>query len=162
MSRYSVYIVRCGDISPEQTKHYYKIGISNDVAYRVRAIQVCCPYRISFVYSVSKKSKASAVRLENWVHSKLSEYWVQGEWFELDDSLIAKVQKYFSFGEGNLVSCPHKGPRKPRKHKYPKNRKSANRTYESLLAKTPAAKARQLVGLAMGSDKGLRYNKQTA
>ena len=162
MDRCNVYILRCGDIIPNQMTYYYKIGISNDIATRIRDIRVSCPYRISFIDSISKKSKASAHRLENWIHSKLSTYWVQGEWFELNDLLIVKAKSYLHFPSGNLISSPHAGRRKPRKNKYPKNRKTANRTYESLLAKTPEAKAKQMAGLTMGRDKGLRYKKQAS
>ena len=63
-----------------KSEKYYKIGITKDVAQRLRNLQTGNPIEIALVSAAFFKG---APRFESRLHEAFSEYRTNGEWFEL-------------------------------------------------------------------------------
>ncbi len=74
-----VYFVRAGE--------HVKIGRAVDVAQRVRELQVGHPHPLALVVSVPAHAA-----LELAIHRRFQHLRTQGEWFRIDDDLVAFIQ----------------------------------------------------------------------
>lgn len=70
-----VYIIQC-----QETK-VIKIGISNDPLFRLAAIQTGYPYKLIIARTI-KPTKLSAIKIEKMLHEALSDFRLNGEWFD--------------------------------------------------------------------------------
>lgn len=68
-----VYLLRCGT--------YYKIGMSDNVAWRVQQLSVALPMEVQHVHTIRTDDPA---RLEKELHTRFADKRVRGEWFSLD------------------------------------------------------------------------------
>ena len=78
----------------------YKIGKSNDVIKRLKALQTGSPSPHELI---AVKSTSNAIALEHNIHAHLSAYRISGEWFELDNKILNDTIYKFGFNE-TLVS----------------------------------------------------------
>jgi hypothetical protein len=86
-----LYLVRCNDL--------VKIGITNDVEYRLRTMQTGNPYPLELILQFEYKS---AMLVERVLHSKFSKFRVRGEWFRFtDDELETVVKTCLAFEDGS-------------------------------------------------------------
>ena len=82
---------------------HIKIGKADDTYQRLKELQTGNPYKLSFLLTVMLDSVSDAFDLEQRLHSKFSEYRMEGEWFEAEpvmefiDTQIVKMGR-FSFG----------------------------------------------------------------
>lgn len=63
----------------------YKIGWSTNVSKRIKAIQTGCPFKVKLLTVLDSDEIVGA---EGWLHKKLSQFNVTGEWFELSDHVL--------------------------------------------------------------------------
>lgn len=81
----------------EETGHF-KIGRTNDVEKRVKALQIGCPESLS-VYGVLPAVDPSA--LERALHKRFAKYRLRGEWFaDPDDEICLFADMYGYEAEG--------------------------------------------------------------
>src|SRR5689334_3140371 len=78
----SVYLMHISDTS------YYKVGISQDVRARHRAIQSSMPFNVVLVRSAELEE---AERIEREIHAALNAYHVRGEWFACPHEDICQI-----------------------------------------------------------------------
>ena len=76
-----VYLLECGG--------KYKIGISKDVARRIKELD-CRPFPINLM--ARSKRMTHAQDLEQHLHMKMSRYNIDGEWFDLPDDKLSLVK----------------------------------------------------------------------
>ncbi len=85
----------------------YKIGISVDVAKRIKTLQTGCPYKIEVlkVYNSEIASKIEKILHRQYSAKKIdyNEYNLKGEWFNLDINLVVDFIKICSKIENDLV-----------------------------------------------------------
>ncbi len=84
---YSVYVI--GEFESECD--LYKIGYSNNAKNRLKTLQTGNPRTLDIVWSVSVTDQLEAIKLESYMHSKLANYNVGGEWFNLPLDEIKKA-----------------------------------------------------------------------
>lgn len=72
----------------QTSTNFYKIGVSSDVSYRLKQLQTAAPKKLVVVYS---KSMDYAYIMESLIHRLLDKYNTEGEWFEVDGSIIDDV-----------------------------------------------------------------------
>ncbi len=82
-----VYVIQCGFDS------YYKIGISDNVAERIKTLQIGCPFELILVMMCRLGSRTAATEAERQLHETLSSYCVRGEWFKLDQNQLSILQR---------------------------------------------------------------------
>lgn len=151
MNRYNVYIIGC------RNTLYYKIGLARDVSKRLADLQVSCPHQLYLVKSVSKANIKTARKLEHWIQWKLNKFSIHGEWFELNNDYLNKVEEYLFASDRNLANLKY-GKKPYKRHNYPVKRKKAHRIKESYWAKTLEGKNRQLANLAKGRARVFRIS----
>jgi len=78
-----VYVLQCGE--------YVKVGVAVDVHSRVEALQAGNPYPITVAVKLPLESKLNALLCERTIHSCLSAYAHQREWFKCPADHAAKV-----------------------------------------------------------------------
>ncbi len=66
-----VYFIQAGDSGP------IKIGISEDIQFRLRELQVASPESLRLLASVEGDRET-----EKGLHARFSAYWRSGEWFD--------------------------------------------------------------------------------
>jgi hypothetical protein len=71
-----------------KSREYYKIGITKDVAKRMRELQTGNPIQHLFVCSSFFND---APKIEKLLHETFAEYQIQGEWFELPSSKLEEL-----------------------------------------------------------------------
>ena len=78
-----LYVVSCGGL--------IKIGATTNVGRRLRALQVGSPFTVTLerMWDVPEDR---VFRIEAWVHRRLSEHRVRGEWFKIDLSIIDEIE----------------------------------------------------------------------
>ena len=82
---------------------HVKIGKADDTCQRMKELQTGNPYKLTFLLTVMLESIHDAFELEQRLHSKFSDYRLEGEWFEADpvmdfiDTQMVKMGR-FSFG----------------------------------------------------------------
>jgi len=74
----------------EYTKQY-KIGVSNELKVRKRALESSSGVRLSVMYE--SPLLYNSYEMEQLIHKKLKEYRTIGEWFMIDYSLIDECIK---------------------------------------------------------------------
>ncbi len=80
-----VYFARAGDS--------IKIGISNNVAQRLRDIQTTCPEKVHLIGVIVGNRK-----LEGILHRRFKEHHIRGEWFRLE--ILADLLEMVAADEG--------------------------------------------------------------
>lgn len=97
MSQYSyVYFITDG-------QGHIKIGKADDTYKRIKELQTGNPYKLSFLLTVMLDSVSDTFELEQELHSKFSQYRMEGEWFKGEpvydfiDTRIVKIGR-FTFG----------------------------------------------------------------
>ena len=75
-----IYLVEC--------QGFYKVGIADDVKFRISSFQVGCPFEIRLIKSWRS---LNARREEKQIHHLLRQYNVKGEWFKLPEKLVAHL-----------------------------------------------------------------------
>jgi hypothetical protein len=78
---------------------YFKIGISSDVAKRLRGIQTNHPQKISVILSQFVKNN---LELESFFHEKYKSKRVSGEWFRLDEVELKEAKEIIISKAGEL------------------------------------------------------------
>jgi len=78
---YFVYII--GEKKDGEWTGKVKIGISEDVRKRIKAIQSCCPTELQIFGTFQVKDKTTAQRFELRLHKRFKKYHIHGEWFDL-------------------------------------------------------------------------------
>lgn len=68
-----------------------KIGISKKPGERLRAVQICCPYQLELLGTISVPEGVRTRTKENEIHNDLSKYNMRGEWFDLPDHIEEKL-----------------------------------------------------------------------
>lgn len=91
---YFVYII--GEKKNGDWTGKVKIGISNDVKKRLKAIQSCCPTELQIFETFQVKDKLAAERFESKLHKRFKKYHIHGEWFDLIDEEIWHKGEPFS------------------------------------------------------------------
>lgn len=71
-----------------QCNQYVKIGISNDVEYRLMHLQIGNPYPLALL---EKFEFANAFVVEGILHKRFAHAWVRGEWFQLTEVEIKEL-----------------------------------------------------------------------
>jgi hypothetical protein len=69
-----VYFISCRDC--------VKIGIARDTAFRLREMQVHCPYEMTLL-GVTDGGRS----VERGLHQRFARYRIRGEWFSLSDEI---------------------------------------------------------------------------
>jgi hypothetical protein len=91
-----VYFIRCNEFT--------KIGITNDIDYRLRSLQTGNPYPLELL---CKFEYANALPIEGILHKRFSGRRVQGEWFKLSDTDLSDAFKICgAFDESGMVFGP--------------------------------------------------------
>ena len=72
-----IYVISGGEI-------YVKIGTSNHVGKRMRALTTGSPFELSIFDSIKLRSKAQANKHEREIHAKLAPLRARGEWFTIE------------------------------------------------------------------------------
>lgn len=70
--------------------NYYKIGVSNNTHRRYKDIRSSMPFDVDIVFDYATHN---AYDFECEIHSYLSEYYIQREWFKLTDAQVEEVIK---------------------------------------------------------------------
>jgi hypothetical protein len=83
-----LYLIRCNT--------FVKIGITNDIDYRLRTLQTGNPYPLAVLATFEF---ANALPIESRLHKKYSRFRVRGEWFELTDEQVSEIRDVCSSGE---------------------------------------------------------------
>ena len=81
-----VYFIKCGE--------YYKIGYSKDVERRVKELDRR-PYKIEIIY-VSPLTP-NAYKVEQSIHEWLSDYKINGEWYDFPSDMIDYICRNIEF-----------------------------------------------------------------
>lgn len=76
-----VYLLQCGE--------FYKIGVGDNVAQRVKQIQTATPYQVLHLLTLPSKRP---YLLEHAMHTRFASKRVRGEWFALTDSDVAYIR----------------------------------------------------------------------
>ena len=71
-----------------------KIGISNDVKYRLKQLQTSSWVPLDIIYSSAFSDNDTALELEHTLHECLEEVNVSGEWFNLSRRTIADLSDF--------------------------------------------------------------------
>lgn len=61
-----------------------KVGVTKALGSRLSSLQTGCWERLEVAYRFSIKSRDLAYEIESIIHSDLSDFRIQGEWFSLD------------------------------------------------------------------------------
>ena len=89
----SLYIVECEQ--PEESDDcLIKIGVSTNPSERIRGLQIGSPFELQFVYKT--KDSPLACSLEKWLHRKMEEMCVRGEWFKLNCLQLEKLKNFLA------------------------------------------------------------------
>lgn len=64
----------------------YKIGISNDVSKRLRALQTGSPYALTVIEACQCEDPRS---VERKLHGICSSFRLQGEWFQMNQNFLS-------------------------------------------------------------------------
>jgi len=75
-----IYVIRC--------ESFVKIGIAENVEYRLSIMQVGNPFELSLL---KKFPSHEPKRDEAWLHNKYIRYHVRGEWFQLPPDILANL-----------------------------------------------------------------------
>lgn len=75
-SKRGVYVVGCAG-------HPVKIGVATDMPSRLSAIQTGFPYKLR-AYCHVEVPEGRALEIERACHARLSDYRLNGEWFDID------------------------------------------------------------------------------
>lgn len=89
---------------------FVKIGISNDVNQRLKALQTANPRQLELLYSIKGDSL-----LEESLHGIFTNSRVKGEWFELDESIYSFIN-LFKLYDYSLVKNDDNGCLIPEYH----------------------------------------------
>jgi hypothetical protein len=68
--------------------NYYKVGISQNVPSRKKAIQTLVPFDIETIRVINVEGYRN---IEKEIHNELNEYRYKGEWFNCDIDIINKI-----------------------------------------------------------------------
>jgi hypothetical protein len=79
----------------------YKIGVSNQPAKRVEAMNVSSPYPVRLLHTFPADDPVSA---EKELHEMFRSYRVHGEWFELNEFLLQLITNTAEYKDGRFVS----------------------------------------------------------
>ena len=87
-----------------EEKNIIKIGVSLDLntcAKRFRILNGLCPYRLSrsFCYFERKDTR----KLEKFLHRYLKKYRLNGEWFEVTDQIVNRIENFKKIKKFNVV-----------------------------------------------------------
>lgn len=75
-----------------ESNGYFKIGLANKPAERIRELQVGNPETLKLIHFVKYESRRTARAAELYMHKKFKPMRRRGEWFEVDrDHLIATL-----------------------------------------------------------------------
>mgnify|MGYP003402269466 CR=1 FL=1 len=70
---------------------YMKIGFSKDPARRLRGLQTGCPYRLRILFTIPGSKE-----LEAHLHTVYHNYRINGEWFQIEPSLLHSVYEHIT------------------------------------------------------------------
>lgn len=88
MSDCFVYIIAVDTDSGEGP---IKVGISGDVAARIKTLQTACPFKIGLVHSFHFPEKEMALFFEQAFHACQSEHRMSGEWFKMNPIIALQI-----------------------------------------------------------------------
>ena len=77
LSMQFIYLIQCGE--------YVKIGIATDPHKRIQELQIGNPQTLRLLHVLLSLDAAADERL---LHSRLSDYYVRGEWYQLPERLL--------------------------------------------------------------------------
>ena len=103
----TLYIDRDQDVRTGDWGSYVKIGIVREgktPEQRVRELQTGNPRR---VHTIKTYLSPMVENLETRLHHHFAEYWVRGEWFDMDDNFVDNelhetIQEYITEQEENI------------------------------------------------------------
>ena len=103
----TLYIDRDRDVRTSEWGPYVKIGIVRDgktPEQRVKELQTGNPRR---VHTINTYLSPMVENLETRLHHHFAEYWVRGEWFDMDDDFVDNelhetIQEYITEQEENI------------------------------------------------------------
>jgi hypothetical protein len=78
-------------VMTEEATEYSKIGVSNQVFERLKALQIGNPRRLVLNGVIEHASATAAYQHEDELHRRFTEYRVLGEWFRLPVEVIASL-----------------------------------------------------------------------
>ena len=111
-----VYLVHAKDTE------FYKVGISRKPKGRLAGLQTGCPIHLSLILQVKVKH---AEAWEEYIHGRLGECKVRGEWFRLDQERLERVKHGFELLSQRLGWPPNMA--QPRKQRQAEGRQLKNR-----------------------------------
>ena len=81
-----LYLIRCNK------SDFYKIGVSQHPKYRIRDLQIGCPYPLILIYK-KQFDNVNVRDIESLLHKKYWKKRVGGEWFEFSKDDIDSIQQ---------------------------------------------------------------------
>jgi len=82
-------------ITADEFKGIYKIGITNDIHFRLRSMQTGCPFKL---YALKTYQCENARGVEFSLHAFFKKKRIDGEWFRLNDIDVAYINEALSNG----------------------------------------------------------------
>lgn len=75
---------------------YYKIGSTNNLDYRLKAVQTSNPHKIVLFTSISTiLPRSKIIKWEKKLHKKFATFHIRGEWFIFSKATAKDAKKIF-------------------------------------------------------------------
>lgn len=82
-------------------KSHFKVGVSSDVAERLKSVQTGCPSKLSILLVYDALRDININKLESAIHKKLRDFNSMGEWFRRTEESEGAIRSIFKILEVN-------------------------------------------------------------